>query len=109
MVYEERFTDEQLEHIIEQGLIYMCACPAQVAEAMRKLRELHRYQLRCQQNPENDGVVHAAIAQSTIQAHAMLQDCLDQVILLEQWDRTTLEMPAHLRKRQMQNLLSSTD
>jgi len=31
MTYVERFTDAELEKIIESGLIYMCACPAQVA------------------------------------------------------------------------------
>jgi glutamyl/glutaminyl-tRNA synthetase len=40
MPYEERFTDAEFVRIVEEGLIYMCACPAQVAEAMRKLREL---------------------------------------------------------------------
>jgi glutamyl/glutaminyl-tRNA synthetase len=109
MEYHERYTDAELQHIVEQGLIYMCACPAQVAEALRKLRELHDYQRRCQQNPENDARVHEAISRSTIQAHATLQDCLDEVIALEQWDRATLEMPPHLRKRQMQSMLSSDD
>jgi len=109
MEYVERFTDAELEHIVEQGLIYMCACPAQVAEAMRKLRELYRYQLRCQQNPDNNSTVHTAIAQSTVQAHAILQDCLDQVVLLEQWDRATLTMPENLRERQLKSMLASED
>ena len=32
--YEERYSDAELVSIVEQGLIYMCACPAQVAEAL---------------------------------------------------------------------------
>jgi hypothetical protein len=35
MEYEERFTDAELVSVIEQALIYMCACPAQVAQASR--------------------------------------------------------------------------
>jgi len=104
--YEERYTDADLVSIIEQGLIYMCACPAQVAEALLKLRALHKYQLSCCSNPENDLAVHAAIAKSTIQSHHIMQDCLDTVIALENWDRDTLKMPESLRKRQMQELLA---
>jgi hypothetical protein len=105
MQYEERFTDSELGKIIEEGMIYMCACPAQVAEAMRKLRELYRYQQLCLSQPVNDATVHNAIAASTIQAHAILQDCLDQVLDLEKWDRSTLQMPANLRVRQMTEML----
>ncbi len=104
--YEERYTDAELRSIIEQGLIYMCACPAQVAEALLKLRELHKYQIVCSANPENDLAVHAAIAKSAVQSHHIMQDCLDTVVALEKWDRATLQMPADLRKRQMQELLS---
>jgi hypothetical protein len=106
MDYKEEFTNEELYKVIEQGMIYMCACPAQVAEGLRKLRELYRYQLRCMENPENDSLVHSTIARSVIQAHQTLQDCLAEVIVLEKWDRATLEMPAHLRKRQMREMTS---
>jgi hypothetical protein len=106
MEYQERFTDAELGKVIEQAMIYMCACPAQVADSIRKLRELYRYQLRCIQNPENSKEVHAVIAQNTIESHAIMQDCLDKIIEMEAWDRTTLEMPAGLRKRQLQELLS---
>jgi hypothetical protein len=116
MHYEERFTDEQLSSIVEQGMVYMCACPAQVAEAVRKLRELRRYQMRCISNSSNDSTVHQTIADNCRQlqtiadkvslAHGTMQDCLEDIIQLEGWDRTTLEMPAHLRKRLMQEMLS---
>ncbi|MBT9505377.1 MAG: hypothetical protein IV109_02160 [Rhodoferax sp.] len=109
MQYEERYTDAELAQIIEQGLIYMCACPAQVADAMRKLRELYRYQQNCLAGLDNNPMVHAAILQSTVQSHAIMQDCLDTVIELEKWDRATLEMPANLRQRQLQELLSKDD
>lgn len=104
--YEERYTDAELVSIIEQGLMYMCACPAQVAEALLKLRALHKYQLICSTDTKNDLAVHTAIAESTVQSHHIMQDCLDKVIALEKWDRTTLQMPDGLRKRQMEDLLS---
>ena len=99
MHYVERFTEAELEKIIEAGLIYMCACPAQVAENVRKLRELHRYQLNCLEDPHNCSVVHQNIARNTAIAHAQMQNCLDEVLVLEEWDRTTLEMPQGLRRR----------
>jgi len=83
MDYEEKFSDQDLEKIVEEGLIYMCACPAQVADAIRKLRALFRYQTHCINDPDNASDVHQTIAQSAIQAHAQLQDCLEQVLVLE--------------------------
>lgn len=106
MEYEERFSDRQLAHVIEQGLIYMCACPAQVAEAIQKLRHLYRYQVACLASPANDARVHKTIANSTIVAHATLQDCLTAVIAMEKWDPQTLTMPENLRERQMRDILS---
>lgn len=106
MDYEEKFSDSDLEKIVEEGLVYMCACPAQVAESIRQLRTLYRYQIHCINNPENASDVHQAIAHSAIQAHAQLQDCLDQVLTLEKWDRATLTMPTNLRVRQAKALLS---
>ena len=106
MEYEERYTDAELAHVIEQGLIYMCACPAQVAEGLQKLRNLYRYQLTCLASADNDPRVHQTIADSTIQAHAILETCLDRVVEIEQWDRQTLTMPANLRERQMRDILS---
>lgn len=107
MHYEERFTDAQLSNIVEQGMVYMCACPAQVAEAIRKMRELRRYQMRCLLNPSNDSQVHQAISDKVSIAHGTMQDCLEDIIRLEGWDRETLEMPAHLRTRLMQEVLSA--
>lgn len=103
--YEERFTEGELELIVETGLIYMCSCPGQVADAVRKLRELRHYQLNCLTDPGNDTKVHQTIAASTVLAHAQMQDCLDEVLLLEGWDRTTLQMPEGLRCRQSQAML----
>ena len=106
MEYEEHYSDQQLAYVIEQGLIYMCACPAQVAEEIQKLRHLYRYQLACLSSTANDSRVHQTIAQSTILAHATLQDCLSAVIVLENWDPQTLTMPENLRERQMRDILS---
>ena len=106
MDYQERFTDAELYSIIEQGMIYMCACPAQVADGVRKLRHIYRYQLNCLENPQNDSEVHRVIARRVTEAHETLQTCLDEVIVLEKWDRATLEMPAYLRQRQMREMLS---
>jgi hypothetical protein len=102
MDYVERFTDAELEKVRDEATIYMCACPAQVAVALRELRGLYRYQLACLEDAKNLNTVHRAIANSAIVAHAELQDCLDRVLEIEQWDRKTLRMPEGLRQRQMQ-------
>lgn len=100
MKAQSRFTNEQLEQVIDEGLIYMCACPAQVAESIRSLRALMDYQHSCLVDPGNDANVHQEIAQAAQAAHALMEDCMDKVLDLEKWDRTTLTMPAGLRKRQ---------
>lgn len=104
MDYVERFTDTELAHIMEEGFIYMCACPAQVAQAVRTLREVHRYQINCLQDSSNVAIVHQTIARSTALAHAQLESCLDEVLNLEQWDRATLRMPEGLRQRQFKHI-----
>ena len=99
MDYVERFSDAELERIVDEATIYMCACPAQVAVAVRDLRGLYRYQLGCLQETEAESAVHRAIAASAVAAHAELQDCLDRVLDMEGWDRATLRMPEGLRRR----------
>lgn len=104
MILQRRFSDQQLEQIIEEATIYMCACPGQVAVQLRSLRELFRYQGNCRIDPGNEPAVHQAIAAATVQAYAVMEDCLDQVLTLEGWDRTTLQMPEGLRRKRAELL-----
>lgn len=98
---KRKFSDQQLEHIVEQGMIYMCACPAQVAGAMQQLRVLHDYQTKCINSPQNDAKVHQVIADGIVRAHQVLEATLLEVITLEKWNPQTLDMPEGLRQRQM--------
>ena len=43
--------------------------------------------------------VHQRIAEVTKQAHELMEQCLDEVLDLEGWDRTKMEMPEGIRKR----------
>lgn len=99
MELNPRFSKDQLEKIIEEAAIYMCACPAQVAVQINHLRELIRYQTKCIQEANANSVVHQAIGQAGIDAHAIMEACLDKVLTLEGWDRETLKMPEGLRQR----------
>jgi len=85
----------------------MCACPAMVADSVRKLREMYRYQLNCLEDPENCSIVHQSIARNTAIAHAQMQDCLDEVLMLKEWDRTTLDMPAAGRHHKSPELVGA--
>jgi hypothetical protein len=99
-----RFSDLQLEQIIEEATFYMCACPGQVAVQLRSLRELFRYQGNCEVEPGNDAAVHQTIAAATVQAYAVMEDCLDRVLTQEGWDKTTLQMPDGLRRKRVEML-----
>lgn len=104
MDMQQRFSDGELEQIIEEATIYMCACPGQVAVQLRTLRELYRYQNRCESSPENDPEVHRVIAAATLQAHGVMEECMARVLAIEGWDRQTLKMPEGLRRRRDQLL-----
>ena len=99
-----RFDDTQLKHIIDQAMIYMCACPAQVASQILQLRQLHAYQRGCLERGNVLDAVHEQIAAATEEAHARMEACLDAVLDLEGWDRERLEMPAGLRRQRDQIL-----
>ncbi|TCS72107.1 hypothetical protein EDC61_10621 [Sulfuritortus calidifontis] len=98
------FSAEQLHSIKTQGMIYVCACPAQVADQISKLRGLHAYQQQCLQSGTNERTVHERIAAATREAHAVMEQCLADVLALEGWDPETLEMPAGLRQRRDRQL-----
>ena len=106
--YHERFSGDELAKIIEEGLIYMCACPAQVAEAVRNVRNLYHYQIKCLENPKNESIVHSTIAETAIAIHAQLEDCMDRILELEKWDRASLQMPPNLRRRQAKEIDSDS-
>ena len=96
---DERYSDAQITRIIDQALVYQCACPAQVCTALLGLRDLHEYQQACSDSSVEDRRVHDVIALAASKAHAVLEQCLDDVLALEQWDLKTLTMPEGLRKR----------
>jgi hypothetical protein len=99
MILESRFSREQLHHIIEEAMIYMCACPAQLAQELFRLREMFEYQANCLSDSSTlMANVHHKIAESTRIAHAELERCLQEVLQLEGWDTQTLTMPAGLRQ-----------
>ena len=96
---EMRSTCQQLEKIINEAAIYMCACPCQVAVQLCHLRELYRYQTTCQLDPGNDLAVHQTIAAATLEAHVLMEACLEKVLAMEGWDPVTLAMPEGLRRK----------
>lgn len=96
----QQFDPSQISRIIDQSLAYQCACPAQVCRAIFELRELHRYQMDCLNDTENDALVHRAIADAAERSHALMEDCLTRVLEIEGWDPVTLAMPEPIRDRQ---------
>jgi len=95
---ETKFTDAQLSHIIDQSLIYQCACPAQVAKHLIGLRDLYAYQQGCLNQTDTDVAVHQRIASDAARAQSVLEECLHAVLILEKWDMQSLEMPSSLQK-----------
>ena len=93
-----RYTNVQLEQILEEAMIYMCACPAQVSEQLLLLRKLFEYQSSCISKGSLLLEVHRRIADSTRIAHAEMEKCLDDVLHIEGWDLQTLSMPEGLRE-----------
>lgn len=96
---KEQFTAAQVSKVLDQALVYQCACPAQVCRAIFELRELYDYQKNCGNEADQDRQVHERIALATERAHAEMEDCLERVLEIEGWDRATLAMPEQLRKK----------
>jgi len=91
------WSDEQVSRIIDQALIYQCACPAQVGKKIIALRRLYAYQNDCLNQTDTDCKVHECIAQATAKAHALMELCLRNVLELEGWDMQSLQMPEKIR------------
>jgi len=104
MELELRYSAEDISRIIEQALVYQCACPAQVATTLLELRDLYDYQMKCRADDDGNSRVHDAIAAAAVEAHARMESCLDAVLDIEGWDRKTLAMPAGLRKKPTKSL-----
>ena len=92
------FDNSQLARIIEEVMIFQCACPAQVAQHIFSLRELYRYQYGCSITRSEDFGVHARIMESVQRSHREMEQCLSDVLAAEGWDMATLSMPEGLRQ-----------
>jgi hypothetical protein len=108
MNLDNKFTALQLAIINDQGVLYECACPVHVSLQILNLRKLFDYQKECMSiniSPANkvQMQVHRHIAEATKQAHRLMEQCLDEVLELEGWDKNKLEMPAGIRKRKEEN------
>ena len=95
----KQFSEDQLARILEQSVIYACACPAQVCKTIFQNRELFAYQTNCLNSTHTDAAVHRTIADCIRRTHAELEICLEDVLKLEGWNLLTLEMPVALQKR----------
>jgi hypothetical protein len=98
------YSAEDISRIIDQALVYQCACPAQIATTLLELRDLFDYQVKCADSDDTNRRVHEAIARATVEAHARMERCLDEVLEIEGWDRATLTMPEALRSRPTKSL-----
>jgi hypothetical protein len=96
---KEQFNSSQISRVIDQALVYQCACPAQVCRTIFELRELYDYQMNCANDTTNDKLVHATIAQATEEAHALMEICLQKILDIEGWDQNLLSMPESLRRK----------
>jgi len=94
----KRYNNQQLETILDEAMVYLCACPAQVAEQLLQLRKVFDYQNKCIRKGSLLADVHLRIATSISIAHAELENCLTDVMQMEGWDPQTLKMPEGLRE-----------
>ena len=101
---KERFDAAQVSRVLDQALVYQCACPAQVCRAIFELRDLYDYQRNCINETDNDRQVHELIAAATERAHEGMEACLAQVLEIEGWDLQTLDLPERLRRKALKGI-----
>lgn len=99
-----QFSPEVIGSILEQSMIYQCACPAQVCKSINEQRALYEYQQNCINTTDTDRAVHQCIGDAVIKSHAILEACLESVLNLEGWNTTTYEMPEILKRKMLKQL-----
>lgn len=106
MSLETKFSNAQLRRINLQSILYLCSCPSQIGVQVDSLRKLYDYQANCadRSRSELQSRVHDRIAEATLAAHRIMEDCLKDVLDMEGWDPVTLEMPEGLRTMLEQEL-----
>ena len=95
---KERYNAEQISKVIDQALIYQCACPAQVCKAIFELRELYDYQINCVSDSKNNALVHKTIAAAAEASHEIMEECLKQILDMEGWNQANFVMPESLKQ-----------
>ena len=98
MNLDNKFTALQLAIINEQAALYTCACPVHISLQIANLRKLFDYEKMCMDKDSLsessvEMLVHQRIAEVTKQAHQLMEQCLDEILDMEGWDRNKLEMP----------------
>lgn len=94
-----RFSSEQLGKILEQAMLYQCACPAQVTRLLTEIHLLKRYQQTCLDQTQTDTAVHQRIYDTLQAITPTVEDCLETILCEEGWDMESLEMPEALQKQ----------
>jgi len=105
MELENKFSALQLAVINEQAAMYTCACPVHVSLQITYLRKLFDYQNVCLKDAatsELDAQVHLKIAEVTKKAHQLMEQCLDEVLDMEGWDRNSLSMPETTTRKRIE-------
>ena len=101
---KQQFEPSQISKLIDQSLVYQCACPAQVGKAIFELRDLYRYQMECLIDSDNDVQIHRAIAEATEKSHALMEACLARVLQIEGWNLATFELPPQIKRKMRKSL-----
>lgn len=91
------FSNEDLEKLLDQTVFYNCFCPGQVAGLARDIRDLHKYQQDCLSGDDTFKETHERISEAAKLAHSIIEECLSDVLKIENWDKDTLKMPDGLR------------
>ena len=99
-----KFSKEALAHILDQSIMYQWACPAQVCALINQHRALYNYQMNCLNITDMDCMVHQRIANPVSASHAQLEDCLEDILRLENWDMQSYEMPESVKARILKGL-----
>ena len=96
---KQQFSASQVSKVINQALMYQCACPAQVCKSIFDLRELFDYQMNCASDDINNALVHNTIAAAAEVSHEIMEECLKKILEIEGWDQTNFIMPESIRQK----------
>jgi hypothetical protein len=101
MTLDRKFTDEQIEKICREGDINNCFCLSKLSKEIKDIRQLFLDQKQCLINGNTSltSKSHLMINETIQIVHTVMERCLSDILIQEEWNLNTLTVPDSFKKK----------